>query len=764
MNQTKKKRSLSIFFVIIALIFAIALSTYKSIIGSLTLGIDLKGGFEILYEVTPLNQGATIDMSAVANSVRKRVDILGVSEPQIIIEGTNRVRVQLAGVKDPESARSLLGTTANLTFRDVNDNLLADASIIEEGGAALSYDKDGKPVVSLKIKDKQTFASVTDTVSKMGSGLNTMVIWLDYEDGDSYKDELAKVATGAEPKYISAASVNFKIDGDSVISGNFTETQARNLAGLINSGSLPVKMNEISSNVVSANYGVDALNKTAVAGIVGTILVFLFMMIAYKFPGVIANIMLVVYIYAIFYIYSLIGAVFTLPGIAALVLGVGMTVDANIITFERIKDELWMGRSIPKAVKEGQNLSFASIFDAQFTTLLAGLIMYVFGNGAVKGFATMLMITVVCTLVINVAISRLLMNLIVDSGVLDNKYSWFGVKTNQIPDVSKNEEQFYFGPVKKQDYIGLSKKTMIVSIAILVISVLFAVVNVSSNKGPVNLGIDFSSGTKLTISSNETIDVNNVKEIMGGLGHENDFTYQLSGTSTVYATTKQALTVEQLSGIKQAYFKAYGIEPGDVVVTPTVGRDLINNAVMLSLLAWVAMMAYVTVRFKWDYAISAIIALVHNVLIVLGIFAIFRLEVNTELISVILAIIGYSINNSIVVFDRVRELLNAHKGQLTKDTYKKLVNDAVDNTLLRSINSTITTIIPVIVLLAMGSDAIFTFTFAMFIGLITGTYSSIFIAPYIWYYIRCTVKPKPKKKNKIKKEALDEYTIKGINA
>ena len=764
MNQTKKKRSLSIFFVIIALIFAIALSTYKSIIGSLTLGIDLKGGFEILYEVTPLNQGATIDMSAVANSVRKRVDILGVSEPQIIIEGTNRVRVQLAGVKDPESARSLLGTTANLTFRDVNDNLLADASIIEEGGAALSYDKDGKPVVSLKIKDKQTFASVTDTVSKMGSGLNTMVIWLDYEDGDSYKDELAKVATGAEPKYISAASVNFKIDGDSVISGNFTETQARNLAGLINSGSLPVKMNEISSNVVSANYGVDALNKTAVAGIVGTILVFLFMMIAYKFPGVIANIMLVVYIYAIFYIYSLIGAVFTLPGIAALVLGVGMTVDANIITFERIKDELWMGRSIPKAVKEGQNLSFASIFDAQFTTLLAGLIMYVFGNGAVKGFATMLMITVVCTLVINVAISRLLMNLIVDSGILDNKYSWFGVKTNQIPDVSKNEEQFYFGPVKKQDYIALSKKTMVVSIAILVISVLFAVVNVSSNKGPVNLGIDFSSGTKLTISSNETIDVNNVKEIMGGLGYENDFTYQLSGTSTVYATTKQALTVEQLSGIKQAYFKAYGIEPGDVVVTPTVGRDLINNAVMLSLLAWVAMMAYVTVRFKWDYAISAIIALVHNVLIVLGIFAIFRLEVNTELISVILAIIGYSINNSIVVFDRVRELLNAHKGQLTKDTYKKLVNDAVDNTLLRSINSTITTIIPVIVLLAMGSDAIFTFTFAMFIGLITGTYSSIFIAPYIWYYIRCTVKPKPKKKNKIKKEALDEYTIKGINA
>ena len=760
----RNNKNLFILFAIVVLIFTMVITSYKSILSNLTLGIDLKGGFEILYEVEPLNKDATLDMSAVANSLRKRVDILGVSEPQIIIEGDNRVRVQLAGVSDQDSARSLLGTTANLTFRDVNDELLSDASIIAEGGASLAYDENGRPIVSLKIKDPTAFGDITEKVSKMPAGDNLMVIWLDYEEGDSYYEEFGKVQQGEEPKFVSAASVNFRIDSDAIISGNFTENEARNLAGLINSGSLPVKMTEISSNVVSANYGIDALNKTATAGIIGTLLVFLFMTIMYKLPGVLASIMLVAYIYAVFFIYSTMGAVFTLPGIAALVLGVGMTVDANIITFERIKDELWRGRTIRQAVKEGHSLSFASIFDAQITTLIAGLIMYIFGNGAVKGFATMLMITVVATLVINVALSRILLNLLVSSGAVDGKVTLFGVKEDQIPDVNKGEEQFYFGPVKKQDFIEISKKAIKVNVAILVIFILFAGFNTVRGKGPVNLGIDFSSGTRLTISSTEAINIDHVETIMDDLGYGNNFNYQLSGENTVYATTKDALEVEELKVIKSTFFNEYGVEPGDVVVTPTVGKDLIQNAFYLSILAWIAMMAYVTVRFKWDYAISAIIPLIYNVLIVLGVFAVLRLEVNTELVSVILAIIGYAINNSIVIFDRIRELLNDYKGRLNPSAYKELVNDAIDNSLVRTVNSTITTIIPVIVLLAIGSDAIFTFTFAMFIGLIAGTYSSIFIAPYIWYLIRCKVKDKPKKKRKYKKEELDEYTIKGINA
>lgn len=759
----KSKSKLLSFILIVSIIFVVFATTIKGLIDNLTLGIDLKGGFEILYQVEPLNKDSDVDMSSVAESVRKRVDILGVNEPQIIIENDDRIRVQLAGVQDQKSARELLGSTANLTFRDVHDNLLADANIIAQGGASLSYDQNGKPVVSLKIKDQNKFAEITRNVSQMTNGENIMVIWLDYEDGDSYVNELANYSKGKEPKYVSAASVNFEINGDSIISGNFTETEARNLAGLINSGSLPVKMNEISSNVISANFGIDALNKTAMAGIIGTILVFLFMLIKYKLPGFVSSVMLIVYIYAIFFIYSKIGAVLTLPGIAALVLGVGMTVDANIITFERIKDELYKGRSISEATATGQSLSFTTILDAQITTLLAGIIMYMFGNGAVKGFATMLIITVFCTLLISVFITRFLLNLLVSSNYFENKYSLFCVKKENVPDVNKGETQFYYGKFKGFDFYNASKKTIIFSLAVICLGVLFAVSNLIANKGIVNLGIDFSSGTKLTIQSNENINVDDVKNEFASLGYDSGFTYQLSGEDTIYATTKKALSVDELNTIKQAFIDLYGIEPGDSVVTPTVGRDLVNNAVMLSILAWVVMMLYITIRFKWDYAISSIIALVHDVFIVLAIFTIFRLEINTELISVILAIIGYSINNSIVVFDRIRELVGKNT-KISPAKYIEIINEANFNTFTRSLNSSITTLLPILVLLLIGSDAVFTFTFAMTIGLIAGTYSSIFIAPYIWCLIRTNYKPKNKKNKKVKKEKLDEYTIKGINA
>ncbi len=763
MNRNKKS-SLILFFLSVVVIVGVVASTYKNILNNIVLGLDLKGGFEILYEVTPLNEDAELDMSAVANSVTKRVDILGVSEPQIIIEGNDRIRVQLAGVNNPDSARELLGTTANLTFRDVDDNLLSGAEIIQEGGASLSYDENGLPIVSLKIKDSAKFAEITRSVSQKAQGQNIMIIWLDYEEGDSYIDESQKASLGEEPKYISAASVRNEISGDCIISGNFTEAEARTLAGLINSGSLPVKMSEISSNVVSADFGIDALNETTLAGIIGAVLVFAFMIIMYRLPGIVASVMLVVYIYVVFGVYSLMGAVFTLPGIAALLLGIGMTVDANIITFERIKDELYMGRSVQSAVKEGQKLSFSSIFDAQFTTLLSALIMYSFGNGSVKGFATMLMITVLATLLLNVGLSRFLLNLIVNSGVADKKYAWFNVKEKHVPDVNKNEEQFYFGPIKKLDYINLGQKFVRIMLATFTLMILISGFNFVSKKGLVNLGIDFSSGTKLTIISEESIDIKEVEGVMKDLGYVSGFKYQTSGEDTVYAITSSSLSVEELTTIKKAFSEKYGLEPGDNVVTPTVGRDLARNAVVLSLLAWVAMMAYITIRFKWDYAISCIVALIHDVLVVLGFFAVFRLEVNTELISVILAIIGYSINNSIVVFDRIRETVAEYKGPLNNEAYKKIVNEANDNTVLRSIYSSITTILPIIVLLLVGSSAIFTFTFAMFIGLIAGTFSSILIAPYVWYLIRINYKPKPKKAKKQFKEELDEYTISGINA
>lgn len=765
-NTKIRKGPLGLIAAIVVVLGIIVSMTFSTIKGNLNLGLDLRGGFEILYEVEPLNEGGTFDMNSVVNSISKRVNVLGVSEPSITVEGDNRVRVQLAGVADQDTAREMIGTTANLTFRDVNDEELADSSILQEGGASLAYDENNRPVVSLKIKDQTRFSEITSDISSRTTGENIMIIWLDYGDGQSYAEEAAKANKGEEPAYISAATVSSTISGDCQISGNFTEEEARTLANLINSGSLPVQMKEISSNVVSAEFGADALEKTALAGEIGVALIALFLMIRYRVPGLLAGVMLVAYLWAVFGLYSLIGAVFTLSGIGALVLGIGMTVDVNIIYFERIRQELYKGRSVPNAIREGQTVSFSAVFDSQFTTLITALIMYIWGTGSVKGFATMLIVTVVMTMVINVGLSRILMRLLASSHIADSHPEWFGVKKSQIPDLSKGENQFHTGTLKL-NYTGMSKKIITAAIVIFACALGFGIFNTASGNGPVNLGIDFSSGTKLTVVSENAITVEDVRTEMESLGYEN-FSYQSAGENTVYAITKDSLETQDLTRLKADLAETFGEEPGDNVVTPVVGRDLVRNAFILTIVAWIAMLAYITIRYEFDYAIGCLSALIHDVLIVLSFFAIFRMEVNTDLVSVLLTIIGYSINNSIIVFDRIRENMEGRNVKAMKAAdYDEVVNTSVDQTFMMMINGSLTTLLPVIFLLVIGSRSIFTFNIAMFVGLIAGTFSSMFVAPTVWRVLRKkkgSSKAKPKKARKEKKELLDEYTISGINA
>ena len=766
-KKTKiRKGPLGLIGLVIVVIGIVTATTFSTIKDNLNLGLDLRGGFEILYEVEPLNEGASMDMNAVINSISKRINVLGVSEPSISVEGDNRVRVQLAGVADQDTAREMIGTTANLTFRDVDDNELADSSILSEGGATLAYDENGQPVVSLKIKDSEKFGEITKEISGKSSGENIMIIWLDYTEGESYKAEAAKANQGEEPAYISAATVSSQITGDCQISGRFTEDEARTLANLINSGSLPVKMTEISSNVVSAEFGSDALEKTAMAGMIGVALIALFLIIRYRVPGMLAAIMLVAYLWAVFGLYSAIGAVFTLSGIGALVLGVGMTVDVNIIYFERIRQELYKGHSVPNAISQGQTVSFSAIFDSQFTTLITALIMYIWGTGSVKGFATMLIVTVAMTMVINVCLSRFLMNRLSASHICDTHPEWFGVRKSQMPDLSKGENQFYTG-TRNLNYTGISKKIITVAVIIIAAAAGMGIFQTVSGNGPVNLGIDFSSGTKLTVVSETALTTDQVQAEMEKLGYD-DFSYQSAGDNTEYAITKDSIETSELTKLKADLEKTFGIEPGDNVVTPVVGRDLVRNAVILTLVAWIAMLAYITVRYEFDYAIGCLSALIHDVLIVLSFFAIFRMEVNTDLVSVLLTIIGYSINNSIIVFDRIRENMEGRNASTMRaEEYDAVVNTSVDQTFNMMINGSLTTLLPVILLLLIGSRSIFTFNIAMFVGLIAGTFSSIFVAPTVWRTLRKKGKstsPKQKKTKTEKKEILDEYTIKGINA
>lgn len=759
-----KKSRFIVFGITVVTIFAIIAASFGSVKDGMKLGLDLQGGFEILYEVSPLEGKDMPDMSAVAESVNKRVDVLGVNEPEITVEGNNRIRVQLAGVKNADQARRVISSTANLTFRDVNDNLLMDASVLKEGSASVGYDEYGNPLVNLKLADQKKFYEVTKEVASKSEGENLMVAWLDF---DEKTDSYAKEANAENPKFISAARVQEGINSTSAqISGNFTKEEAKELSDLINSGSLPVKMTEIYSDSVTADYGTDAFSVTMFAGAVGIGLIMLFMILYYRLPGVISAVTIAAYVFVVFVLYNLMGAVFTLSGIAALVLGVGMAVDSNILTFERIRDALYSGRSVRTAFYEGSSKSFITIFDAQVTTFISALILFEFGKGSVKGFATMLMVSTIATLLLIVFIAKFLLKQLVESGWLDDKRSWFGVKESNIPDVSKGQERFYFGRFKGFDFVGKAKYFIFTSLAVLVIGAGCMTFNGVKGNGIFNFGIDFTSGTKITVQSDTPIDKSTLNNQLKDLGIQAN-SIKINGENNQNATVfvKDAIKTEKMDTVKAELKKTYKHDVNENTVTPVIGKELVQNAVLISILAWIGVMIYISVRFKWDYALSGIVALVHDVFIILAFCAIFRLEVNTEIIAVMLAIIGYSINNSIVVFDRIRDQVKERRHEtLNAVTYREIVNVALQNTATRSILSTFTTVLPVICLLGFGSNAIFTFCLALCIGLLAGAGSSLFIAAQLWYQIRVHEKPKKAKKHKPrKKEEKEEMIVPGLN-
>ncbi|MGN7311714.1 protein translocase subunit SecD [Alkalicoccobacillus gibsonii] len=431
--MVKKGRIFAFFLIVLA--FAVLISTtVMSITKETKLGLDLQGGFEVLYEVTPIDDTEITEqtLSATVTALNQRVNVIGVSEPVIQIEGDDRIRVQLAGVEDQETARQLLATEAELTFRDVDDNILLDGSDLQQNGAAGQFDQTNRPIVTLKLKDAERFAEVTRDLSQRPIGENVLVIWLDFEEGDSYAEE----ANSAEPKFLSAANVSEVINSQDVqISGNFTPDETKHISEILNAGSLPVKLDEMFSNSVGASLGEKSMVQTVYAGLIGIALIFVFMLFYYRLPGFIAVVTLSVYTYLVIVILNLMNAVMTLPGIAALVLGVGMAVDANIITYERIREELRSGKSTMSAFKAGTRRSLSTILDSNLTTILAASVMFYFGTSAVRGFSIVLIVSILTSFLTAVLGSRLLLGMWVSSKFLNKRPGWFGVKERDIDEL-----------------------------------------------------------------------------------------------------------------------------------------------------------------------------------------------------------------------------------------------------------------------------------------------------------------------------------------
>lgn len=737
----------------LCIIFA-CLVSFAPLLDKIQYGIDLQGGFEILYQVTPLDDSEKLDSDMVYNtykSLLKRIDILGVSEPEITIEGEDRIRVKLAGVTNKEEAREVLSSTASLTFRDASNMLLMTSDVLG-GNAKVTRDEKGRPAVSLSIKDKDKFYDVTNKVSKMDN--NVIVIWLDYQEGvDSYSRERENCGSLSNSRCLSAATVSQGFASDVIISGNFTDEEVTSLVELINSGALPTKLTEISSRTVEASFGSNSLDKTLLAGVFGICFVVLLMVGIYRFSGFIASMGIVLYTILSFLVFYLINGVLTLPGIAAMLLGIGMAVDANVICFERIKEQLQIGRKLEDSFNDGNKQSLSSIIDANITTMIVAIILFILGESSVKGFATMLIINIIVTVLVMVIFVKFVLKLFVDTEIFNNKLGIFvGFNKKKI---KKSKEVIV--PYQKLEFVRNRKYFLSGTVIVILVGVILSFVRGA------NLGVDFTGGTTVTVNINEEVSLKKIKSEL------NDMEYTIkkfdSTDSDVTVTIDEVLDKDEIESLTNELEGKYDTETDIYVVSKVVKQELTKNAIYSLILASIAIVIYVSFRFKFNYAIAGITALVHDVVIVILFFCIFRLEITSIFIAAVLTIIGYSINDTIVTFDMIRENYKTkYKNKITKEEdLIDLVNNSVRLTIFRSILTTITTIVPVICLILFGAREIINFNVALLVGFIAGVYSSIYISNQLWLILEARRLKKPNKPKRQDDDEIEELQIKGVN-
>lgn len=739
------KKILKPLLIVIAII-TLGAFLIKPTLKNISYGIDLQGGFEILYKIEPLEKGKELtedDLDKTYTAIVNRIDTLGVSEPVIAFEGNNLIRIQLPGVSNEEEARQRISTTAVLSFRDTNDKLLMTSDILGNNGASLTQDsKSFQYEVKLDIKDTAKFYEVTKKISQRTNGNNMIVIWLDYnEELDSYENEKLTCGKDSNMKCISAASVKEGLDGGSVvIQGNFTKEEAQTLVDLINSGSLPTKLSEEATpKSVSPSFGAETITKTGIAGIITFILISLILVFKYRISGLIGSVCLFVYALLVFIIYNAVGGVLTLTGIAALVLGIGMAVDSIIISNDRIKDELRKGKKLIPAVNEGSKSSLKAIIDANVTTLLAGVILYIFGESSVKGFATMLIITIFVTIFACVILYRVLQIMTVKTKVFNDNEKLF------IGSVHK---------VRKFNYVKFAKKPIIVSLSIIAIGLIFVLVR------GFNFGVDFTGGTQINLSSSEPLNFNKIKEIVKDYDLRDYDTY-LNSKTEGYLKLNDTLNEEDEIKVKSE-LKALGIDTSVNEISNLVTNNLTKNAIKALIYSIIAIILYVTIRFNFNYAASGILMLLHDLLITLSIFAIFNISVDFIIVASLLTIVGYSINDTIVVFDRIRDNRNKlykNKKKLTEEELENLVNVSSNETITRNVWTSITTVAAIITLLCVGLNDILTFNIAILVGLIAGTISSLLIAPKVWMLLERRSMDRPEEED----DEPTEMKVKGVN-
>ena len=678
---------------------------------ALKYGLDINGGVYVVMEGKTEGLGySNEELNEIMDQTRavlnNRVNQLGVAESTVTREGTNRLRVEMPGVTDAEEAIKAIGTTAQLSFVLADGTVVLDGSYVKDA----QVDTDGASYKIL-LEFNSDGASLFEEASRKAFNKEPEV----KIDGMN-SDEIAIVLDGTiitHPQVISVIS-----GGRCEITGNYTKEEATTTAALIRGGALPIELEEIQSSVQTATIGANALDKSIVAGGIGLAIVFVLMILMYGLLGVIADIALMLYV--VMFIWAMVGfnVVLTLPGIAALILSIGMAVDANVIIFSRIKEEIAQGKSIRVSVDSGFKSALVTVLDAQVTTLIAAIVLYEVGTTVVKGFALTLMIGIVFSIFTAVIISQLFLSLVAGTKKF-SKNKYFGVNEDGTP------RQFIH---KSFRFIKNRKIFYIASVAIIVIGLVFSLV------GGMNYGIDFTGGTTIQVEMGEQVDIKDVEDTLKSFELDPTIIYAGEGNTQIQIKTIKALDNAGRAEVFNALQEKYGLEESALVAAeqfgPSVGKELKQNAVTAVIIASIGMLIYIILRFKsWKYGFAAVVGVAHDVLMVLAFYAIFGYTINNPFIAAILTLVGYSINDTIVIFDRIRD----NKRLRSRGSLEENIDLSLNQTLNRTIMTSLTTLVVMIPLLVMVSSAISEFIVPLMVGVIVGCYSSIFICSPLYY-------------------------------
>lgn len=710
--SVKLKRILAA-LVIVVLVFGWYVSLFgigseTSVKSALKYGLDINGGVYVVMEAKTDLTGDELKtlMEQTRAVIDNRVNQMGVAEAAVTIEGTNRIRVEMPGVEDADEAIQAIGKTAQLYFILADGSVVLDGSNVKDAQIAtdgghykilLEFDSEGASLFEEGTR-KAYNREVTPTID--GISANEIAIVLDNE-------------------VVVHPQVNEVISGGSCeMTGGYTKEEASMTAALIRGGALPVELEEVQSSVQTASIGAHALDKSIVAGAMGLAIVFLLMLVFYGMLGFIADIALLLYV--IMFLWSMVAfnVVLTLPGIAALILSIGMAVDANVIIFARIKEEICAGKSIRVAVDAGFKNALSTVLDAQITTLIAAVVLYEVGTTSVKGFALTLMIGIIISIFTAVVITQLFVSLLANSPKF-SKNKYFGVNEDGTPKQMLN---------KTFSFIKHRKVFYIISVSIIVIGLLWSVIF------GMNYGIDFTGGTTIQVDLGKQVAIEDVEKTLKDYELDPQIIYAGDGNTQVVIKTIESLDNSQRNEVIDTLSQAYGITDDDVVASeqfgPSVGDELKMNAVKAVVIASLGMLIYIIFRFKsWKYGLSAVAGVLHDVLMVIAFYAIFGFTVNNPFIAAILTLVGYSINDTIVIFDRIRE----NKALYTRDNSEINIDRSINQTLNRTIMTSLTTLVVMIPLCIMVSSSIREFIIPLMVGVIVGCCSSIFICSPLYY-------------------------------